>query len=521
MNERVATSAEGDALLQARGIRKSFPGVQALDDAQITVRRGTLHALLGENGAGKSTLMNILAGVFPPEKGQIQLNGRSVEFRNPREAQNAGISIIFQELNLVHQLSVAENIFLGREPRNRVGLIDYRKMHEDSRRLLATLDLELDPQTPVARLKVGAQQMVEIAKAMSFEAQIIIMDEPTSAISDHEVESLFGLIWQLKQRGLGMIYITHKLDELASIADDVTVMRDGRVVDARPFADVSHDDLVRMMVGRDYSASFAKTAEPVGDNVLEVRGLSLRHPERPGDFAVRDVSFEVGRGEVLGIFGLMGAGRSELLQTIFGLHPRTSAGTISVAGKSMRIRSPRDAIRAGIALAPEDRKSEGLVLSMSVAENASLSCLDRTTQLGMLRSADERKLVGRYFERLAVKTPSLNTPIRNLSGGNQQKVVVSKWLATEPKVLLLDEPTRGIDVNAKREMYAIIDELARSGLGVVIVSSELPEILTIADRILVLAEGRVTATFSRDQANEENILKAALPQGKTQNTKIA
>ena len=521
MNERAVTSVESEVLLQARGICKSFPGVQALDDAQITIRRGTLHALLGENGAGKSTLMNILAGVFPPDKGQILLNGRSVEFRNPREAQNAGISIIFQELNLVHQLSVAENIFLGREPRNRFGLIDYRQMHEDSRRLLAMLDLEVNPQTPIARLKVGTQQMVEITKAISFEAQAIIMDEPTSAISDHEVESLFGLIRQLKQRGLGIIYITHKLDELASIADDVTVMRDGRDVGARPFAEVSRDDLVRMMVGRDYCAPFAKTAEPGGGKVLEVRSMSLRHPERPSDFAVHDVSFEVGRGEVLGIFGLMGAGRSELLQTIFGLHPRTSTGTITVAGKNVRIRSPRDAIRAGIALAPEDRKSEGLVLTMSVAENASLSCLDRTTRFGMLQPAGERKLVGRFFDRLAVKTPSLNAPVRNLSGGNQQKVVVSKWLATEPKVLLLDEPTRGIDVNAKREMYAIIDELARNGLGVVIVSAELPEILTISDRILVLAEGRVTATYSRDEANEENILKAALPQGKTQNIKIA
>jgi ribose transport system ATP-binding protein len=520
-NERAATFAEGDTLLHARGICKSFPGVQALDDAEISVRRGTLNALVGENGAGKSTLMNILAGVFPADKGQILLNGRHVNFRNPRDAQNAGISIIFQELNLVSQLTVAENIFLGREPRNRLGLIDYRKMHDDSRRLLAKLDVALDPQTPVARLKVGAQQMVEIAKAISFEVQVIIMDEPTSAISDHEVESLFGLIRQLKQRGLGIIYITHKLDELMHIADDVTVMRDGRFIAARPFREVSHNDFVRMMVGREHAAPFAKTAKPGGDNVLEVRDVSLRHPERPGDYAVRDVSFEVGRGEVLGIFGLMGAGRSELLQTIFGLHPQRSTGTIAVAGKTLRIRSPRDAIRAGIALAPEDRKSEGLVLTMSVAENASLACLDRTTRFGLLQPSRERRLVGEFFDRLAVKAPSLDAPIRNLSGGNQQKVVVSKWLATQPKVLLLDEPTRGVDVNAKRDMYAIIDELAASGLGVVIVSSELPEILTIADRILVLAEGRVTATFSREEANEENLLKAALPQRKTRKTEFA
>ena len=515
MNERAVTSAEGDVLLQARGICKSFPGVLALDDAQITVRRGSLNALIGENGAGKSTFMNILAGVFLPDKGQILLNGQPVNFRNPREAQKAGISIIFQELNLVTQLDVAENIFLGREPRNRLGLIDYRTMYGDARKLLATLDLELDPQMPVAQLKVGEQQMVEIAKVISFEAQVIIMDEPTSSISDHEVESLFGLIRQLKQRGLGLIYITHKLDELTHIADDVTVMRDGRYISAQPFREGLNDDIVRKMVGRDQSAPFAKTAKPGSDIVLQVRGVSLRHPERLDDYAVRDVSFEVGRGEVLGVFGLMGAGRSELLQTIFGLHPRNSKGTITVAGKTVELHSPRDAIRAGIALAPEDRKSEGLVLTMSVAENASLSCLDRTTRFGMLQPSRERQMVATFFDRLAVKTPSLNAPIRNLSGGNQQKVVVSKWLATEPKVLLLDEPTRGVDVNAKREIYGIIDELARSGLGVVIVSSELPEILTIADRILVLADGRVTANFTRGEATEESILRAALPKTKT------
>jgi ribose transport system ATP-binding protein len=511
MTDSEISERSSDVLLRAQGICKTFPGVKALDDAQITVRRGTLNALLGENGAGKSTLMNILAGVFPPDAGEIWLDGRPVTFRNPREAQQAGISIIFQELNLVPQLGVAENIFLGREPRNRLGLIDYRKMFDDARKLLTALDLDLDPQTSVSRLKVGAQQVVEIAKALSFEAQVLIMDEPTSAISEHEVAVLFRLIAQLKQRGMGVIYITHKLDELAQIADDITVMRDGRFVGTKPYSETSHDEMVRMMVGRESSGHTKHGLVNSSDRVLEVRGLSLRHPERPGDHAVRNVSFDVCRGEVVGIFGLMGAGRSELLQTIFGLYPRTSSGTVAIAGKVVRIRSPQDAIRAGLALAPEDRKLEGLVLSMSVAENAGLAALDRTTTLGMLRPAREKALVNKYLGRMAVKAPSLAAPIRNLSGGNQQKVVLSKWLATEPRVLLLDEPTRGIDINAKREIYEIIDELAGNGLGVVFVSSELPEILSIADRILVLSEGKLTAEFTRGEATEENILTAALP----------
>jgi len=507
---------ESAELLRATGVCKSFPGVQALHDAQISVRRGTLNALLGENGAGKSTLMNVLAGVYAPDKGQIRLEGQSVTFRSPREAQQAGISIIFQELNLVSQLSIAENIFLGREPLNRLGLIDYPRMLESARRLLVTLGVELDPRTPVSRLRVGVKQMVEIAKALSFDARVIIMDEPTSAISENEIQTLFKLIQQLKQRGIGVIYITHKLDELAPIADDVTVMRDGRFVAACPIHVLSHADIVRMMAGRDRSGSLVKAAKPSKTKVLRVRGMSLRHPERSGDYAVRDVSFDVHEGEVVGIFGLMGAGRSELLHTIFGLHPRASTGSIAVKGKNVRIRSPRDAIRAGIALAPEDRQLEGLVLSMSIVENAGLACLNRTTRWGMLQPAKERRLVETYTNRLAVKMPSLNASIRNLSGGNQQKIIVSKWLATEPNILLLDEPTRGIDVNAKREMYEIIDELAQEGLGIVIVSSELPEIMAIADRILVLANGHVAAEFSRGEATEEQILNAAFLNGKTQ-----
>jgi ribose transport system ATP-binding protein len=511
MNPPLPDSSQTEVLLEARGISKSFPGVCALDGVQITVRRGRLNAVLGENGAGKSTLMNILAGVFPPDAGEILLGGEPVRFASPRAAQQAGISIIFQELNLVPYLSIAENIFLGREPRNAAGLLDYAKMNRDAAALLAELELDADPRTPVVRLRVGAQQVVEIAKAVSFRSQVIIMDEPTSAITEHEVAVLFRLIKRLKERGTGIIYITHKLDELAEIADDITVFRDGQFIASKPFADTTRDEMVRLMVGRDLTDLFPKTSVPAAGEVLRVKNISLRHPERAGDFVVRDVSFSVRRGEVLGIFGLMGAGRTELLQTIFGLHPPAATGETWIEGKPVSIRSPRAAIDAGLALAPEDRKGEGLVLIQSVAENTTLACLEKISRCGLLQPAREHELVGRYVERLHVRTPSLHQTVRNLSGGNQQKVVLAKWLATEPKVLLLDEPTRGIDINAKKEIYALVDELARSGLAVVMVSSELPEILAIADRILVLAEGRVTAEFARGAATEETILLAALP----------
>jgi ribose transport system ATP-binding protein len=511
MSSIAAQPADSDVLLEARGITKTFPGVRALDDVQITVRRGRLNAVLGENGAGKSTLMNILAGVFPPDAGEIRLAGRPVRFANPRAAQQAGISIIFQELNLVPHLSIAENIFLGREPRNAIGLLDYARMNRDAAALLKELELDADPRTPVARLRVGAQQVVEIAKAVSFRSRVIIMDEPTSAITEHEIEVLFRLIQRLKERGAGIIYITHKLDELAEIADDITVFRDGRFIAAKPFAETTRDEMVRLMVGRDLTDLFPKTSTPAAGEVLRVNKISLRHPERAGDFVVRDVSFSVQRGEVLGLFGLMGAGRTELLQSIFGLHPRDASGETWIEGRQVSIRSPHAAIDAGFALAPEDRKGEGLVLIQSVAENITLACLEKISRFGVLQPARELEIAGRYVERLRVRTPSLHQAVRHLSGGNQQKVVLAKWLATEPKVLLLDEPTRGIDINAKKEIYTLVDELARSGLVVVMVSSELPEILAIADRILVLAEGRVTAEFARGAATEEAILQAALP----------
>lgn len=509
----LTSPASQDVLLQAGGITKSFPGVRALDGVNLTVRRGRLNALLGENGAGKSTLMNILAGVFPPDSGTVTLEGRPVSFRNPREAQAAGISIIFQELNLVPDLSIAENIFIGREPRTRLGLVDFARMNAEAAALLKELELQADPRALVSQLKVGAQQVVEIAKAISFHARVIIMDEPTSAITEHEVAMLFRQINRLKQNGVGLVYITHKLDELPEIADDITVLRDGKLVGAKEFSEVTRDEMIRMMVGRELADLFPKSPVPPGEVVLRARNISLRRPEQAGDFSVRDVSFEVRRGEVLGIFGLMGAGRTELLQTIFGLHPKTSSGEVEVEGRRVEIKSPEDAIAAGLGLAPEDRKAEGMVLGLSVAHNTTLACLPKIERLGLLQPRLERELARGYVNRLRVKTPSLDQAMVNLSGGNQQKVVLAKWLATGPKVLLLDEPTRGIDINAKKEIYELIHELAQGGLGVVMVSSELPEILGLADRLLVLCEGRKTAEFSRAEATEEKVVKAALPGG--------
>jgi ribose transport system ATP-binding protein len=410
-------------------------------------------------------------------------------------------------------MSIAENIFIGREPMTKFGLVDYARMNADAVALLKELELDADPRTLISQLKVGAQQVVEIAKALSFKARVIIMDEPTSAITGHEIEVLFRQIRRLKQNGVGLIYITHKLDELTEIADDITVFRDGKLVGQREFREVTRDEMIRMMVGRELSDLFPKSPSKAGEVVLRAKNISLQHAERVGVFAGTDVSFEVKRGEVLGIFGLMGAGRTELLQTVFGLYPKTSSGEVEIDGCGVAIKSPQAAIAAGLAFAPEDRKGEGVVLELSVAHNTTLSCLARIERFGLLQPKRERELVGNYVSRLRVKTPSIEQRIVNLSGGNQQKVVLAKWLATEPKVLLLDEPTRGIDINAKKEIYALIDELAQSGLGVVMVSSELPEILGIADRIIVLCEGRKTAEFSRAEATEENVVKAALPRG--------
>jgi ribose transport system ATP-binding protein len=511
LEDKTTEKASSDILLEARDVSKGFPGVQALDRVSLTIRRGKLTALLGENGAGKSTLMNILAGVFPPDSGSIEFEQRPVRFQNTRDARNAGIAIIFQELNLIPQLSIAENIFLGREPLTRFGMIDYPKINRDAKELLIELECDLSPEISVQQLRVGQQQVVEIAKALSLQAKVIIMDEPTSAITEQEIEILFRVIKRLKASGTGIVYITHKLEELFKIADDVTVFRDGQFVGTKPLASLQRSKMIQMMVGRDLSELYPKSEPTKMPEILRVDSITLKSTGPVPSRLIDNVSFSVQGGEVLGIFGLMGAGRTELLETLFGLHSGFSEGTITIEGTPKKIRSPRDAIKAGIALAPEDRKGHGLVMKMSVGKNSSLSSLSQCETAGFINRTKEESIVASFIQRLRIKTPTQHELVRNLSGGNQQKVVLAKWMATKPKVLLLDEPTRGIDINAKKEIYRLIDELTQAGLAVVMVSSELPEVLAISDRIMVLCEGKKTGEFTRAEATEEGIIEAALP----------
>ena len=500
-----------DIVLAARGITKSFPGVRALADVSLELRRGKLTALLGENGAGKSTLMNILAGVFPPDAGQILLDGREIRFEGPWSAHARGIATIFQELSLVPHLSVAENIFLGREPRRRTGLLDGRRLAAETRALLRRVDLDVDPATPVAALRVGQQQIVEIARAVSTDARVLIMDEPTSSLSGHEVEILFGLIRDLKARGVALVYITHKLEELERVADEVAVLRDGRVAGAGPIAGLTRDQIVRLMVGRETAVLHEKAPARLGAEVLRTENFSLRAARGSGAPEVGGVDLQLRAGEVLGIFGLVGAGRTELLEALFGLHAGRTDGKVFLAGEPVGFSSPREAMAHGLALAPEDRKREGLILDLSVTANASLASLDGAVGRGFINPRREAALVAPYLARFRVKAASPGQPIRLLSGGNQQKVILAKWLASGPRILLLDEPTRGIDIGAKREIYAFIDELAQAGLGLIVVSSELPEVLALSDRIMVMCEGRKTAEFARAAATPESVLQAALP----------
>jgi len=512
-------NSNGSPVLVARNVQKSFPGVQALDGVRLEVHGGRLNALLGENGAGKSTLMNILAGVFLPDAGEILFEGQPVKFCNPREAQEAGISIIFQELNLAPNLSVAENIFLGREPTNALGLIDYEKMYRDASALLERLGLDADPRQRVEQLTIASQQVVEIAKAVSFESRVLILDEPTSALTEQETTALFRLIDSLKAQGVGLVYITHRLEELPQIADDITVLRDGKFVATKPFSETNQEEMVRLMVGRNPQLTGNRQAVAPSVPLLTVERATLASNYAGKRPLVDEVHLSVARNEIVGLFGLMGAGRTELLQTLFGMHPRRGDCSMAIEGQPVAIRSPAEAIKAGLALAPEDRKTEGLVLGMSVSENISLTSLTQTCRCGLISTQQEERLASDYVERLAVRTPSLHQQVRNLSGGNQQKVVLAKWLATNPKILMLDEPTRGIDIGAKQEIYDLIRKLAAEGLGVLMVSSELPELLALSDRILVLCEGRLTGEFSSDEANEDSLLAAALP--KTHSKKSA
>jgi len=493
-----------------RDITKTFPGVRALDGVSFDLNKGEIHALVGENGAGKSTLMKILAGVYPyPEYGgEIVINGKEVRFGSIREAETAGIAVIYQELSLVQEMTVAENIFLGREP-NKWGVLRREEMYRRSQHLLDDLHLKIDPHVTTRNLGIGQQQLIEIAKALSHEAAILVLDEPTAALTDAEVETFFGIVNKLRDRGVAMIYISHKLEEVFQISDRITVLRDGRTVGTNPTSEWNEAQVIARMVGRDVGDIFPTIDHQHGDVLLEVRNLTVADPVVPGKKLVDNVNFSVRRGEVLGIAGLMGAGRSDLLMGIFGAHAGKVSGEIIVEGKSVQIRSPADAIKQGLGFVTEDRKRFGLVLDQTILNNMTLAGL-RKISGRFITSVDAEAAAGeRAMKELRVKSNSVFTIAGTLSGGNQQKVVLAKWLLTNPRVLFLDEPTRGIDVGAKQEIYSQINRLAKTGLAIVLVSSELPEVLGLSDRVLVLHEGHVTGEFSRVDASPERVMAAA------------
>jgi ABC-type sugar transport system ATPase subunit len=490
-------------------IAKHFGGVQALADVHFEAFPGEVHALCGENGAGKSTLMKILAGAIGGYEGEIELGGSPVRFAGPRDAEAAGVRIIHQELNLVPQLSVAANIFLGRE-RRRFGLVDDRAMERATAALFERLGAPISPRARVGDLRIGDQQMVEIARALACEAAVLIMDEPTSALSDAEVARLFRVIGDLKARGTSVIYISHKMNEVFTLADRVTVLRDGKFVATARRGDTNPDQVVRWMVGREIAALKLDTRSEAGAPLLEVRGLDIPRPAGSGRPALRDVAFTLHRGEVLGVAGLLGAGRTELLECLFGAGAPVRSGTITLDGKPGPFRHPAEAIAAGVALVTEDRKGLGLFDRMTVGANITLAHLADLARAGtFVDGRRERRAVAHAIERHGIKTAGARAPITSLSGGNQQKCILARWLLTGPRLLLLDEPTRGVDVGAKAEIYTLVRQLAHEGMGILMTSSELPELLAVCDRILVLCEGRLTATLDRAEATEERIMQAA------------
>ena len=498
-------------MLVAKNITKKFPGVTALDNIYMELHPGKVNAIIGENGAGKSTLMKIFSGVHTQYEGEIILNDMPVHFSSTRDAEATGIAIIHQELNLVPYLTITENIFLGSELTNAWGVLDKKKMREKARQLVKRLNLDIDPDTKISTLKVGQQQLIEIAKALHVDAAIIIMDEPTSAISDKEVDNLFSIIAELKSQGKTIAYISHKLNELFQIADRFIVMRDGTTVNSGDMKNTNHDELIQMMTGRKILIQRNESVSEKSKELLQLKNICLKNASNRSDNILHNISFSLHKGEIIGIYGLMGAGRTELMETIFGLHPKLSSGEIKINDKSVKLQSATDAISEGIVLVPEDRKLQGLSIGQSVRPNMSITILKQLEQWGIiLNRKKEMELSKQYIQRLAIKTPSTEAIVKNLSGGNQQKIVLAKWLAKKPKVLLLDEPTRGIDINTKSEIYKLIKQLAAEGMGIIVVSSELPEILAVSDRVLVMCEGELTADMPAIEATEASILKYAI-----------
>lgn len=491
----------GETIVSMKNISKNFPGVKALDHVQFELRSGEVMALLGENGAGKSTLMKILSGVYTRDEGSLEIFGKEYGDLTPRQAQEAGVAIIHQELNMCRHLSVAENMFLGRE-KVKAGVLSNAQMEEEAARILEELKIDMDPGQVVGELPVSKQQMVEIAKALSTHARILIMDEPTSALTAREIEDLFRIIRDLKAKGCGIVYISHRLEELSHIVDRVTIMRDGQFITSMNFKDTTLDEIIANMVGREIKEKFPRVSCKKGKKILEVRNLNAGH-------MVRNVNFSLYEGEIVGFAGLMGAGRTETTRAIFGVDLKES-GEIILDGKPVTIRKPEDAIRAGIVLAPEDRKKDGLCTKLSIRHNIALPNLDLIcNKFGVINSRKELEMCDRVVENLKVKTPSVEVNTGNLSGGNQQKVVVGKWLARNSRVVIFDEPTRGIDVAAKVEIYNLMNDLKKQGIAVMFVSSEMPEVMGIADRIIVMCDGRITGEMSAEEATQSGILTLA------------
>src|ERR671916_3289746 len=502
---KAAAAAEETAVFRLLGVAKHFGGVTAVEDVDFDLRPGEVHALVGENGAGKSTLMKIVDGLYAPDEGRLEVEGQPASFSSPRDAEAAGIAMIPQELDLFPELSVAENLFVGRKrPRTRWGGLDWSTMQQEARRRLDALGVKLDVTAPVKGLSAANGQIVAIARALVGDARAVVMDEPTSSLTDRETRQLFRIIEELTSGEVGVVYISHRLEEIFEIADRITVLRDGRHITTASASKLDAEELVRLMVGRPLNELFTRHPHEPGEVALEVKGLS-----REGEFA--DVDLTLRRGEILGLAGLVGAGRTELAQAIFGIHPPES-GEIVVEGEEARIRSPQAAMERGIFYVPEERRSQGLILPFSIKNNITLSILDRISRFGLVPRS-ERQTADRFAKELSIRGAALSEPAARLSGGNQQKVVVAKSLAREPSVLLLDEPTRGVDVGAKSEIYRLIDDLAREGKAILLISSELEEVLSMSDRILVMREGRITGEFDREGATQERVMTAATGAG--------
>ncbi|WP_461538601.1 sugar ABC transporter ATP-binding protein [Spongorhabdus nitratireducens] len=489
-------------IFEARNIRKEFPGVVALDNVELKVSPGRVLALMGENGAGKSTLMKIISGVYTPDAGSLSLRGQPYNIKGPLDALEQGVAMIHQELNLMPFMTVAENIWIRREPLNSFGFVDHQRMYQQTQELFETLKIELDPRAEVRDLSVANRQMVEIAKAVSYDSEVLIMDEPTSALTEREVERLFSIIADLKAKGTGIVYITHKMDEVFTIADDIAVFRDGQHIGTDLASKLDREALIKMMVGREITQMFPKEEAEIGETVLAVKNLGL-------DGYFKDVSFELRAGEILGLAGLVGAGRTNLAETLFGVTPATQ-GTIELHGQEVVISQPHQAMEQGVALLTEDRKETGCFLQLSVLQNMEMAVLtDSYVEKGFVQQQQVNELCEEMKQLLKIKTPDLDETIGNLSGGNQQKALIARWLMTKPRILILDEPTRGIDVGAKAEIHRLISSLAAKGLAVLMISSELPEILGMSDRVMVMHEGTVTGILERNEATQVAVMKLA------------